>query len=130
MPRQADNNIVFWAPRGGALSDATMGKLLKMLHEADLGAGNKGFVDAKTKLRAAPHRTRSTFKNWAIEHTNYEWQLCEAALWHKLGNKVERSDARSDLVEKCRKMMGDWGRFVTGREIAKPTVVHLGVAHS
>lgn len=114
IPRHEENELVFWAPRGGALSDATLGKLMKVLHEADVRAGNGGFLDAKTGEVAVPHGFRSTFKNWAIEQTSYEWQLSEAALWHKLGSKVETSYARSDLIEKRRQMMEDWARFAMG----------------
>lgn len=118
LPRQEGNDLVFWAPRGGALSDATLGKLMRVMHEADVKAGNEGFLDAKTKEVAVPHGIRSTFKNWAIERTHYEWQLSEAALWHKLGNKVESSYARMDMLEKRRKLMADWGCFVRGEAVA------------
>ena len=128
LPRQADGNLVFWAPRGGPLSDATMGKLMRTLHLADVKAGNKGFVGAKTKEVVVPHGSRSTFKNWAIEKTSYEWQLSEAALWHKLGGKVETSSARTDMLEKRQKMMDDWGRFVRGEQIvAQDNLVVLAV---
>ena len=119
VPRLEKNDLVFWAPRGGALSDATLGKLMNVLHEADVRAGNCGFLDAKTGEVAVPHGSRSTFKNWAIEQTSYEWQLSEAALWHKLGNKVETAYARSDMLEKRRQMMEDWARFVQGAAIVK-----------
>lgn len=113
LPRQIKNNFVFWAPRGGALSDATLGKVMRTVHEDDLRAGGDGFLDVKSKEVAVPHGNRSTFKNWAIEQTSHEWQLSEAALWHKLGNKVEAAYARSDLLERRRQMMEDWGKFVT-----------------
>jgi integrase len=119
LPRQDGSNLVFWAPRGGALSDATMAKLMRVIHEADLKLGNDGFIDAKTKVGVVPHGTRSTFKNWAIEKTNFDWQLSEVALWHKIGNKVESSYARMDMLEKRRQMMADWGEFVR-REAAVP----------
>jgi integrase len=119
VPRLEKNDLVFWAPRGGALSDATLGKLMNVLHEADVRAGNCGFLDAKTGEVAVPHGSRSTFKNWAIDQTSYEWQLSEAALWHKLGNKVETAYARSDMLEKRRQMMEDWARFVQGAAIVK-----------
>ncbi len=67
MPRQHESDFVFRAPRGGALSDATLAKLMRVMHEADVKAGNGGFLDAKTKNVVVPHGTRSTFKNWAIE---------------------------------------------------------------
>lgn len=118
LPRQPVDGLVFWAPRGGSLSDATMSKLLRTLHAADTKKGNKGFLDAKTKRVAVPHGTRSTFKNWANEKTSYEWQLSEAALWHKIGGKVEISYARTDMIEKRRKMMHDWGCFVMGKKFS------------
>ena len=111
LPRQKVNNLVFWAPRGGELSDGTLSKLMRVINEADLKVGRGGFLDVKTKEAAVPHGTRSTFKNWANEQTNYEWQLSEAALWHKLGNKVETSYARTDMLEKRRQMMVDWEKF-------------------
>lgn len=130
LPRQPDSNLVFWAPRGGALSDATLGKLMRVMHEADVKAGNAGFVDAKTKEVAVPHGMRSTFKSWAIEKTNYEWQLSEAALWHKLGNKVESSYARTDMIEKRKQMMEDWGAFIRGVPIADAKIFQFSGSKS
>lgn len=117
LPCHKDNTLVFWAPRGGALSDAIMGKLMRTIHEADIKAGNKGFVDAKSKEVVVPHGTRSSFKNWSVEKSAYEWQLSEAALWHRLGGKVETSYARTDMIERRRHMMEDWGRFVRGEQV-------------
>lgn len=114
LPRLEGNDLVFWAPRGGALSDATLGKLMKVMHESDVRAGNIGFLDAKTGEVAVPHGFRTTFKTWAIEQTSYEWQLSEVAIWHKVGSKVETAYARSDMLEKRRQMMDDWARFVIG----------------
>lgn len=112
IPRAADQELVFCAPRGGALSDATMAKLMRTIHDADIRKGGPGFVDAKTGEVAVPHGTRSLFKVWASECTEYDWNLSEAALWHKLGTKVEQAYARTDMVEKRRKMMEDWARFL------------------
>lgn len=114
LPRQADSDLVFWAPRGGELSDATLAKVLRTVHEADLKAGGRGFVEAKTGEVAVPHGTRSSFKVWANEHTSYDGNLSEAALWHNLGNKVEQAYARSDMVEKRHKLMVDCSAFLTG----------------
>lgn len=120
LPRHPDIDLVFWAPRGGALSDATLAKLMRTVHDADRKEGNAGFVDAKSGEIAVPHGTRSSFKVWASEHTSYDWNLSEAALWHKLGSKVEQAYARSDMVEKRRQMMSDWATFLTGA-LAGPT---------
>lgn len=113
LPNQSQADLVFWAPRGGALSDATLGKVMRVIHEAELKASGAGFVDAKTGEAAVPHGTRSAFKVWASEQTDYDWDLSEAALWHKLGNKVERAYARTDVLEKRRAMMADWGEYLT-----------------
>ena len=94
------------------MSDAVMGKLMRTMHDADVKSGGAGFVDAKTGETAVPHGTRSTFKVWASERTGYDWNLSEAALWHKLGNKVEQAYARTDMLGKRRTMMADWGRFL------------------
>lgn len=126
LPRQDQGDLVFWAPRGGALSDATLGKLMRTLHDADVKAGNSGFVDAKTGETVVPHGTRSTFKVWASEMTGYDWNLSEAALWHKLGNKVEQAYARTDMLEKRKAMMADWSRFLRGE--AAPKIVSIASA--
>ena len=115
LPRSSEQDLVFCAPRGGALSDATMAKLMRIIHAADVRRGGSGFIDAKTGEVAVPHGTRSLFKVWANERTGYESNLSEAALWHRLGNKVEQAYARTDMVEKRRQMMADWATFLTGR---------------
>ncbi|WP_299937642.1 integrase arm-type DNA-binding domain-containing protein [uncultured Pelagimonas sp.] len=114
VPRRSDSPYVFAAPRGGALSDASIGKVLKSVHTEDVKCERSGFLDAQTGKVAVAHGFRSTFKDWASERTSYEWTLSEAALWHFLGTKVERAYARSDLIEKRRAMMTDWGGFLAG----------------
>lgn len=112
VPRRKSSSYVFAAPRGGPLSDGSIGKVMKVCHEGDLKCGNPGFFDAQNGKVAVPHGFRSTFKNWSAERTSYEWNLSEAALWHFLGSKVERAYARTDLLERRRKMMVDWGEFL------------------
>lgn len=112
LPRRNETDFVFWGPSGVALSDATLAKLMRVIHEAEVAAGGPGFVDAKTCEVVVPHGTRSTFKVWATEQTDYDWNLSEAALWHKLGGKVEQAYARTDMVEKRREMMEKWAGFL------------------
>ena len=128
LPRQGGNDLVFWAPRGGALSDATLGKLMRVIHEADVRAGGDGYVDAKTGEIAVPHGNRSAFKVWTSEQAGFDWNLSEAALWHKLGNKVERAYARTDMLDRRRVMMAAWGRFLRGQPTNK--VVPIGEARA
>lgn len=125
LPRQLSDDLVFWSHKGGALSDATMAKLMRNIHEEDLCLGGVGFVDAKTGQPVVPHGTRSTFKVWATERTQYDWNLSEAALWHKLGNKVEQAYARTDVVEQRRAMMKSWSDFLSAESgVGKAISVH------
>ncbi|HDR28860.1 tyrosine-type recombinase/integrase [Rhodovulum sp.] len=119
LPRLDGSNLVFWAPRGGALSDATMGKVMRAIHEADLKAGGKGFVDAKTGEQAVPHGLRSAFRTWVAERTAFDGDLAEVALFHKVGSKVAQAYNRADQVEKRRHMMAAWGDFLNGKEAEK-----------
>lgn len=114
LPRLKDSDLVFWAPKGGALSDATMGKTMRVIHEADLKAGGKGYVDAKTDEQAVPHGLRSTFRTWIAERTAFDGDLAEVALFHKVGSKVAQAYNRADQVEKRRHMMAAWGDFLQG----------------
>jgi integrase len=59
------------------------------------------------------HGLRSSFKDWCSEQTNYPRELAEHALTHEVGNAVERAYGRSKLIEKRRRLMMEWERFVT-----------------
>lgn len=116
LPRLEGSNYVFWADRGGALSDATLGKAMRSIHEAEVNAGKAGFVDAATGERAVPHGLRSTFRTWVAERTNFDGDMAEIALFHKVGNKVQQAYDRSEMIEKRRHMMTVWNDFLAGRE--------------
>ena len=57
------------------------------------------------------HGFRSTFRDWAGETTAHPREVVEAALAHRLGNKVEQAYARGDLFTKRRRLMNDWAEF-------------------
>ena len=46
------------------------------------------------------------------------YEVAEAALGHAVGGKVERTYARSDLLDRRRPVMDAWAAHVTGREAA------------
>ena len=94
-PKMAGTEVVFPAPRGGALSDMTLSAVLRRMGVA-----------------AVPHGFRSTFRDWASERTNYPRDVAEMALAHAIGDKVEAAYRRGDLFEKRRLMLTDWGRFL------------------
>jgi integrase len=101
-----------------------MGKTMRVIHETDLKAGGKGYVDAKTGEQAVPHGLRSTFRTWVAERTAFDGDLAEVALFHKVGSKVAQAYNRADQVERRRHMMAAWGDFLQGVEPAK--VVQMG----
>ncbi len=96
LPRMATSDLVFWAPRGGQMSDMTMAAVMKRMG-----------VDA------VPHGMRSTFRDWCSERTAYPRDVAEMALGHAIGDKVEAAYRRGELLEKRRRMMADWSAFVS-----------------
>jgi integrase len=114
LPRMGE--LVFTAPRGGSLSDATLGKVMRSIHEDDTANGGAGYVDAQTGEAAVPHGLRSTFRVWVAERTDFDGEMAEIALAHKVGSKVRQAYDRSDLLEKRRAMMAEWGEFLGGRK--------------
>lgn len=121
QPRLEGCNYVFHALRGGALSDATIGKAMRSLHDADLEAGGKGFLDKKTGEPAVPHGLRATFRTWvserdSSERTIFDSDLAEVALFHTVGNATQRAYDRSDMVERRRELMVAWHAFLEGKK--------------
>ena len=109
-PLRDESDLVFPSPvrPGRPLSDMALTKTLR----------DTGLAD-----RATVHGFRSSFRDWASERTSVPHAVCEMALAHRVGSDVERSYARSDLFEKRRRLMDQWGRFVT--EIGRAKVVKL-----
>jgi integrase len=98
LPRMADSDFVFSAPRGGQLSDMTLSAVLRRM-----------------KVAAVPHGFRSTFRDWVSERTAYPGDMAEMALAHAIGSKVEAAYRRGDMFERRRRLMDDWAAF-----LAKP----------
>lgn len=59
------------------------------------------------------HGLRSTFRDWAGEETDYQRDVIEMALGHKVGSAVERAYRRGDALEKRRALMTAWEKFLT-----------------
>lgn len=95
LPKVAGSDPVFPAPRGGQLSDMTLSAVLRRM-----------------KVPAVPHGFRSTFRDWSAERTSYPNEVCEMALAHAIGDKVEAAYRRGDLFEKRRLMMEEWAGFL------------------
>ena len=67
---------------------------------------------AAAAVRGTIHGFRASFRTWASEQTTYPHAVCEMALAHQVGNDVERSYARSDLLEKRRSLMTEWAAYI------------------
>ena len=61
------------------------------------------------RIPAVAHGFRSSFRDWAAEETDHPREVIEAALAHLVQNKVEAAYARSDLFDRRRPLMDDWG---------------------
>ena len=58
------------------------------------------------------HGFRSAFRDWASEKTDYGVEVMEAALAYVKSDKVPAAYARSDLLERRRRLMEEWGEYV------------------
>ncbi|WP_319826611.1 tyrosine-type recombinase/integrase [Thalassovita sp.] len=128
LPREKDNPLAFWAPRGGPLSDAALAAVMRKSHAADMRLGDRGFFDAQSDKPAVPHGLRSTFRTWVAERTQFDGDMAEIALAHKVGSKVQQAYDRSDQVEKRREMMQAWGEFLRCAQEQNDTVISLSAA--
>jgi len=140
LPRMEGSPYVFFAQKGGQLSDMALSAVMRRmqeaeerrLSEADRLAGNKastdprGYIDTRNKRPAVPHGLRSTFRQWAAER-GYDRDMAEMALAHHVGTEVERAYQRSDMLERRRAMMAAWAGFLRGDAVGA-NVVKLGAA--
>ncbi len=89
--------LVFPGARAGRpLADATLSRVLRQLG-----------------IEAVPHGFRSSFRDWAAECTNAPRAVMEAALAHAVRDPTEAAYARSDLLERRRKLMEDWAAYLS-----------------
>lgn len=97
--RQSD--YVFPGKKEGVpLSSTAMLELLKRMDRTDMTV----------------HGFRSTFRDWTSERTSHPREVCEMALAHAVGDKVEAAYRRGDLFEKRRRLMVDWAKHCERRE--------------
>lgn len=73
---------------------------------------------------ATPHGFRSSFRDWAGDRTSFPREVIEHALAHQVGDGTEQAYRRSSALEKRRKLMDAWARFV-GTVSANGKVVPL-----
>lgn len=95
------------ARRGKPLSNMALLLLLRRMGRGDLTA----------------HGFRSCFRTWSAERTNFQREICEAALAHVIGDETEAAYQRGDLLEKRRRLMKAWGSFCETKSTAKTSDV-------
>lgn len=127
LPRLDGSPYVFFAPRGGMLSDMSISAVMRRMQAAQVKAGTVGFLDPANKRPAVPHGLRSTFRQWAAE-IGYPRDMAEIALAHFIGSEVERAYQRSDMLDRRRDMMMAWASFLQDKAAISPNVVKLGLA--
>ena len=108
ITKDQDDEIVFKAARGGALSDMTLGAVLKRM-----------------EVPVTTHGFRSTFRDWAGETTAFPREVIEHALAHQLKDKAEAAYARGTLMEKRRKLMAAWAEYCERASDAESAVIQI-----
>ena len=92
------NDFVFPGQRGKGLSVMALTMAMRRL-----GAGN-----------FTPHGFRSAFRDWAGDSTSFQRDDIEQCLAHAIANKVEAAYRRGQALDKRRKIMEAWSRFLSG----------------
>jgi integrase len=95
--RALGGEYLFAGPRKKPVSDASLSKFMR-------DAGEQG----------KPHGFRTSFRTWVQDTDAAPWDVSETILAHTIGGKVERSYARSDLLDRRRIAMEKWADYVTG----------------
>jgi integrase len=101
LPKLAGNPKLFPSARGKALSDMTLSQLMRRMRE-------RGEFTAE----GVPHGFRSTFRDWAAEQTSYSDEIRKAASGHTVGDSVHQAYQRTDLLDKRRRLMNEWAKFL------------------
>ena len=74
-------------------------------------------LQKRLNVDATIHGMRSSFKDWASEKTNFNNEVSEMALAHSIGNKVEASYRRGNLLQKRKALMNEWEHFLYKKDV-------------
>jgi len=109
------SGLIFPSSENTPLTDASISKVIKKMHQEDLKIGGTGWIDKDSGNRVAtPHGFRSTFRMWAADNVNMPPDIIEHALAHKLKDKVEAAYQRKTSLPKRVKLMDAWEDFCLG----------------
>lgn len=95
--RALGGDFLFAGPRGAPVTDASLSKRMR-----DMGEVGR------------PHGFRTSFRTWVQDTEAATWEVAETVLAHSIGGRVERSYARSDLLDRRKLVMDAWARHVSG----------------
>ena len=98
---------VFPSARGRPLSEVAISQMVRDL-----------------QIEAVPHGFRSSFRDWAAECSDAPREVCELALAHVNTNSIEAAYRRTDMFERRRALMEQWGAFLAGTTVSPPRSGH------
>ena len=115
---------------GRRANDVAIGCRFLRVNGFNLGRNRVKTFDARLLERMGRdditvHGFRSTFRDWAVEQTNFPREVAEMALAHVVGDKVEAAYRRGDLFEKRRRLMEAWANYCA-KPAASGKVVTIG----
>ena len=112
LPTFENTAVIFPNTRGKQLSDMALSQLMRGMRER-----------GEILMEAVPHGFRSTFRDWAAEQTSYSDEIRKAASGHAVGDAVKAAYQCTDLLEKRRRLMGEWGNFLDMPSLKEKTSV-------
>ena len=128
IDRREGVDLVFPAPRDGALSDMTISKVMRDMQAAEIKAGRAGWLDVATDRPAVPHGLRATFRTWAAERGGVQHEVAEAVLAHAVGGTVSLAYQRGNYFEQRIQVMQKWADYLTGKQSSDTNVDPLATA--
>ena len=91
--------LIFPGTKNKPISDMTLTQLLRRMQQP-----------------YTVHGFRASFRTWGADIAHYEHDMLEIALSHIVGDATVRAYHRSDMVEKRRKLMGEWATYLQGKK--------------
>jgi integrase len=109
LPREPNNPYLFIGSKPGAgLSETSLAAALR-----------------RVGCDATPHGFRSSFSDWAHERSTFSNHEIELSLAHSIGSDVERAYRRGDILDRRRRLMAAWSKFICTPPPAAGAVVPM-----
>jgi integrase len=101
----SDGSYIFTGRPTGRLRDGTQ-------YHSGAALNVKAMYELMRSTSFTVHGFRSTFRNWGLEQTEFDFFLLEMCLSHQVGNAVTRAYLRGDALEKRRVIMEAWAEYI------------------